>query len=167
MKCPDSRNAIPQQQESQGTTKRFDMQLNHFLTGAAAVNRQNLFDTYDFGVPISDFAANQNTLFLYDHHALPNDAKIRNAAGNNGEIPVIDAVQATENCDAMNVIFVKNPQNALRQCYALVGGQYQGYHVQRWMRIEGEGAHGKINKTTPLHQVSRFETISSCFCEKS
>ena len=56
----------------------------------------------------------------------------------------------------MNLLFIKNPGGGLKQCYALVGGQYQGYHVQRWMRIEGEGAHGKVTSNAPLHQVSRM-----------
>jgi len=57
-------------------------------------------------------------------------------------------------------LFINNP--GIRQCYALVGGQYQGYHVQKWMRIEGEGAHGQVSSKAPLHQVSRYKL---CNCD--
>lgn len=128
------------------------------MNGAVAVNRQKLFDAFDFGVPISEMASSQNTLILYDStSSLPSDKTMKNAAQGDGEIPEMNAMDATENCDAMNVLFIKSPPG-LRQCYALVGGQYQGYHVQRWMRIAGEGAHGQISATAPLHQVSRYNS---------
>lgn len=158
-KCPEVKctepNNVPEREEKSGTSPRFNRSLSHFLNGAVTVNRQKLFDAFDFGVPISDNASYQNTLILYDStRSLPSDATMKAAAQNNGEIPEMDALDAMANCDAMNVIFIKSPIE-LRQCYVLVGGQYQGYHVQRWMRIEGEGAHGKVVPTAPLHQVSR------------
>lgn len=164
--CPEAKqeiqNPIPNALEKKHETKdRFNKSLNHFLNGAVSVNRKNLFDAFDFGVPISDNASSQNTLILYDStRALPTDTTIKNAATSNSDIPEMDALDATANCDAMNVLFIKNPASGLRQCYALVGGQYQGYHVQRWMRIEGEGAHGKVNANSPLHQVSRMVSAS-------
>ena len=152
--CSESNDAS-QQGKQPKTSQRFNRSLTHFLNGAVSVNRQKLFDAYDFGVPISDMAASQNTLILYDStRSLPSDITMANAAQSNGEIPEMDALDATANCDAMKVMFIKIP-GGIRQCYALVGGQYQGYHVQRWMRIEGEGAHGKVTPTAPLHQVSR------------
>lgn len=155
MSCPDA--TTEHQQKQPETKERFNRSLNHFLNGAIAVNRKNLFDTFDFGVPISDNASQQNTLILYEStKALPSNEVMKNAAQSNGEIPGMDAKEATANCDAMNVLFIKNPQGSLRQCVALVGGQYQGYHIQRWMRIEGEGAHGKVRSDAPLHQVSRY-----------
>ncbi|KAL7553292.1 hypothetical protein ACHAWF_016559, partial [Thalassiosira exigua] len=63
--------------------------------------------------------------------AFPSDEEIAAdaAAARNGDErpPHISAKQATENCDVMNVILMNNPGNA-RQCYALIGGQYQSYH---------------------------------------
>lgn len=149
--CSDAENAVPQQQSSR-SGQRFNKSLNHFLSGAVAVNRKNLFDTFDFGVPISDNAESQSSLILYDsRRSLPRGHS--DAAISNGEIPEMDAQDATANCDAMNVLFVKTPPG-LRQCVALVGGQYQGYHVQKWMRVAGEGAQGKVMTSEPLHQVS-------------
>ncbi|KAL7522983.1 hypothetical protein ACHAWX_007733 [Stephanocyclus meneghinianus] len=108
---------------------------------------------------MSDGAQHENTLILYDSaRALPSDESMRKAAQANEDIPEMDALDATANCDTMNVIFLKNPQGYIRQCVALVGGQYQGYHVQRWMRIVGEGPHGEWDETAPLHQVSRMVT---------
>jgi len=47
----------------------------------------------------------------------------------------------------------ENEDNALlcnRQCIALVGGKYQGYHVQRYQRLIGEGAQTKTDSSAPL-----------------
>ena len=105
---------------------------------------------------MSEGAENHNTLILYDStSALPSDVSMRKAAQANEDIPEMDALDATANCDTMNVVFLQNPQRHIRQCVALVGGQYQGYHVQRWMRIIGEGPHGELDASAPLHQVSR------------
>jgi hypothetical protein len=158
VKCPEPSNVSQQQHhQKSGSGQRFNKSLSHFLSGAVAVNRQKLFDAFDFGVPISDMASTQNTLILYDSvRSLPSDNTMADAAQSDGEIPEMDALSATENCDAMSALFIKSPPK-LRQCYALVGGQYQGYHVQRWMRIEGEGTHGQVNAKAPLHQVSRYQ----------
>ncbi len=91
-----------------------------------------MFDTYDFGVPMSDGAEKQDVLMLYNERkAMPNKESLIRAAEYSGDIPHTTAMEATENCDAMNVVFIKNPDTkGTRQCVALVGGQYQGFHVQ-------------------------------------
>ncbi len=63
---------------------------------------------------------------------------------------------ATENCDTMNVVQVGNPGNT-RQCLALVG-DYESYHLQRWMRAdpaEGNDKAGPLDNNKPLAPVSR------------
>ena len=93
---------------------------------------------------MSEDAHNQNTLILYDStSALPSDESMEKAAQSNDDIPEMDALDATVNCDTMNVLFVKNPVCVVQQCVALVGGQYQGYHIQCWMRrIAQSGSNG-------------------------
>jgi len=65
----------------------------------------------------------------------------------------LDVDTATENCDTMNVINTENPGNT-RQCLAIVGN-YESYHVQRWMRILEGSNGGALNKKEPLRAVSR------------
>jgi len=139
-------------------TKRFSSKLSHWATGLVSINRKDLFDAYDFGVPITDGAENQDVLMLYnDRNAMPTKRTLSRAAEYNGDIPHTTAEEATENCDTMNVVFIKNPDpKTVNQCFALVGGQYQGYHVQKWQRLIGGGAEGKFDKTAPLRVTGRM-----------
>lgn len=141
-----------------GESKRFSKTLSHWASGLVSINRKDLFDKYDFGVPMSEGAERQDVLMLYNEkRAMPNERSLSRAAEYNGDIPHTSAMEATENCDTMNVVFIKNPESrTLRQCFALVGGQYQGYHVQRWQRLTGEGTEGKTNRTAPLRLTSRM-----------
>ncbi len=141
-----------------GTSKRFSSKLSHWASGLVSVNRKDLFDKHDFGVPMSAGADKQDVLMLYNEkRAMPNDRSVSRAAEHNGDIPHTSAMEATENCDTMNVVFIRNPESrTLRQCVALVGGQYQGYHVQRWQRLTGEGSKGITNRTAPLRVTSRM-----------
>lgn len=143
---------------TQGASKRFSKKLSHWASGLVSINRKDLFDNYDFGVPMSEGAEKQDVLMLYNEkRAMPNDRSLSRAAEYSGDIPHTSATEATENCDTMNVVFIKNPESrTLRQCTTLVGGQYQGYHVQRWQRLTGEGTTGKTNRTAPLRVTSRM-----------
>ena len=109
---------------SSSSNKRFGKSLQHFATGLASVNRKDMFQTYDFGVPMDGGAESDDILMLYESRGMPND--VAKEAANDGEIPHISAADATENCDVMKVLYIKNPDRSLRQCYALVGGQYEG-----------------------------------------
>lgn len=134
------------------SSHRFPDSVSHFANGLARVGHKELFDQYDFGVPMSDRAHKQDALILYDSQSsLPSDKNV--AAQLNGEIPRLSAKDATENCDVMNAMFIENPARARsRQCLAIVGGQYQSYHIQRWMRLNGEE---KPDSNEPLQLVGR------------
>lgn len=142
---------------SSSVNKRFDPKLTHFANGMVSINRQDMFETYDFGMVMDPGADREDVLMIYDSKsALPSNKEIAYAAQYGGDIPHTDANTATENCDTMNVMFIKNPgHRKLRQCVALVGGQYQSYHIQKWMRVVGSGAHGKVDKNAPLRITGR------------
>ncbi|KAL7528955.1 hypothetical protein ACHAXR_004091 [Thalassiosira sp. AJA248-18] len=132
--CPSNRGGNGDSNHS--TNKRFPESLSHFAKGLISVNRKDLFDQHDFGVPMNSNADSQDVLMLYNSNdALPSDAQVATAAKYRGEIPHTDAASATANCDSMNVMFVNPPNQLSRQCVAIVGGQYQGYHLQRWIRV--------------------------------
>mmetsp|Transcript_18189 Transcript_18189/g.41162 ORF Transcript_18189/g.41162 Transcript_18189/m.41162 type:complete len:631 (-) Transcript_18189:2729-4621(-) len=143
------------------SNKRFGRSMQHFVTGLASVNRKDMFQKYDFGVPMDPGAEREDILMLYDSkRAMPNSIDVVKEAENDGVIPHISAADATENCDVMKVLYIKNPDRSLRQCYALVGGQYEGYHLQKWMRLVGEGSKGKIEKSAPLRVTGRMTKSS-------
>ena len=143
---------------SVGTSKRFSSKLSKWAAGLVSINRKDLFDTYDFGVPMDPGAEKEDVLMLYNEHkALPSDRSLSRASEYNGDIPHTNAKEATANCDTMSVVFIKNPDSRrVSQCVALVGGQYQGYHVQRWQRLIGEGSKGKTDRNAPLRVTSRM-----------
>ena len=135
---------------------RFPDSLSHFANGLISINRKDMFDKYDFGVPMNDNAENESVLMMYDTKAaLPSINSLAAAAEYNVDIPQADAATATMNCDVMSTIFVKNFSNSVRQCLAIVGGQYQGYHVQRWARLVGEGRDGTFDRNAPLRMAGK------------
>jgi hypothetical protein len=116
--CPQTTCACEKCPEVNESSRgpRFDSSTNHFASGLVSISRKHLFDAYDFGVPMSSNAENENTLILYQNYeALPSNATVNQAAQYNGDIPhMTNAIDATENCDQLNVLFTKIP-NKLRQ----------------------------------------------------
>ena len=100
-----------------------------------------------------------DALILYNTQAaLPLNKEVARAARHEDPtkpLPLLSAETATENCNTMNVVLIDNP-GSTKQCFALVGGQYQSYHVQRWMRRPDD--HGPLTHTMPLKLTSRAWT---------
>jgi len=135
--------------------------ISHFARGLVRVAKDDLMQTFDFGVPPNQNSEGLDALILYNKkEALPSDKDVARAAryeDPSNPLPFLSAKTATENCDTMNVVLMNNPGNT-RQCFALVGGQYQSYHVQRWMRRpENVGA---LDPKMPLKLTSRAWTAA-------
>lgn len=134
----------------------FPKSLAQFANGLIRVSKDDIMKTFDFGVPPNPRSEGKDALILYNTaKALPNDRQLAAAANlKNGHtaIPFTNASIATENCDALNVVLTDIP-GGLRQCFALIGGQYQSYHIQRWMRRADD--HGGVNKEESLKLSSR------------
>ena len=138
--------------------KLFPRPLNHFANGLVRVSKNDIMSTFDFGVPPNPNSAGKEALILYNTaKALPNDKSLAAAANLNGytSLPFTNATTATENCDSLNVVLTDIP-GGMRQCFALIGGQYQSYHIQRWMRRADNG--GGLKKDQPLKLSSRGHT---------
>ena len=112
------------------------------------IEKDDLMHSIDFGLPPNPDTKGLDALIIYNTpDAMPSDT--HNA--NSPELPLLTATKATENCDTMNVVFTNNPGPS-RQCLALVGCQYQSYHVHRYMRRDMNGG---INQKFPLVLTSR------------
>ena len=138
----------------------FPRSLNNFANGLVRVSKDDIMSTFDFGVPPNPNSIGKEALILYNTpKALPNDGAVAAAANLNGytALPFTNATTATENCDSMNVVFTDIP-GGMRQCFAIIGGQYQSYHIQRWMRRADSSYQGGLKKDESLKLSSRGHT---------
>jgi hypothetical protein len=157
-KC-DNKPAASHQNNGSKEHKLFTRPLNHFANGLVRVSKNDIMSTFDFGVPPNPHSEGKEALILYNTaKALPNDQSLAAAANLNGytSLPFANATTATENCDSLNVLLTDIP-GGMRQCFALIGGQYQSYHIQRWIRREDK-AYSKLKKDEPLRLSSRGHT---------
>lgn len=149
----------PHEKSNNGASNLFTKSIQHFVRGMARVSKDDLMQTFDFGVPPNPDTEAYDALILYNHKdSLPNDKNVAKATQYTDPtkpLPKLTATQATENCETMNVVLMNNPGNT-QQCFALVGGQYQSYHIQRWMRRPD--VQGRLDATQPLKLTSRAWT---------
>ncbi|KAL7453075.1 hypothetical protein ACHAWC_004763 [Mediolabrus comicus] len=138
-------------------SRRFPKTMEKFANGIGRINKDKLDEFFDFGNPQNkgDGTGQEDALIIYHSKgALPEDKNVAHSVqfdDGNG-LPLLDPQTATQNCDAMNVVFTANPGNT-RQCTALVGN-YESYHIQRWMRVDTvKGT--PIDPSLPLSLVSR------------
>mmetsp|Transcript_333 Transcript_333/g.762 ORF Transcript_333/g.762 Transcript_333/m.762 type:complete len:651 (-) Transcript_333:506-2458(-) len=133
---------------SSSHTRRFPQKtMNNFAYGIARTKKDDLNKLFEFGNPMDagQGAGKEDAIIIYQtSKALPstNERLAHSAEYDDGKgIPLTDPKTATENCDAMNVIFTANPGNT-RQCTAIISN-FESYHIQRWMRVD-------TLKTTPV-----------------
>jgi Nucleotide-diphospho-sugar transferase len=145
---------------------RFPLGVRDFALGMALVDRDDFAATFNLGVPLDpSLRQNSHVLLLYQQPAsLPsNDPHIRHQTMSSTEpIPVIHSIdEAVANCDYMNLILTDfSPKR--RQCTALMG-QYEAFHIQKFMRLPKEGAEEgsrRLNPTLPLRFVNRGAQIN-------
>ncbi|KAL7554504.1 hypothetical protein ACHAWF_017961 [Thalassiosira exigua] len=128
-----------------------------FAYGLGRAKKDDLKDYFDFGNPLDQGkgTGEEDAIIIYGKHSLPNTDKslTRSVEYNDGTgIPLMSPKVATENCDAMNVIFTENPGNT-RQCTAIIGN-FESFHIQRWMKVNTT-ASTSIRDELPLSLVSR------------
>ena len=133
--------------------RRIPESMKKIADGIARTSKDEFIKLFDFGIPYdrpqTDMA---DVLLLYQsERALPDKLRENTVWDTGDDIPYVDASQATENCDQMNVVLTKLPDNN-PQCIAIMAN-YQSYHIQRWMRLPEAG--GGLNNRAPLRIVSR------------
>eukprot|EP00544_Gedaniella_sp_CCMP2646_P008195 CAMPEP_0202493314 /NCGR_PEP_ID=MMETSP1361-20130828/9691_1 /ASSEMBLY_ACC=CAM_ASM_000849 /TAXON_ID=210615 /ORGANISM="Staurosira complex sp., Strain CCMP2646" /LENGTH=548 /DNA_ID=CAMNT_0049123609 /DNA_START=153 /DNA_END=1799 /DNA_ORIENTATION=+ len=124
--------------------------LQRLFSGMARVSRDDFFQQYDTGVPQDEtIAGNENVLLLYSNrNALPPN---HDGTG----IPLLSVENATQHCNTLKIVMTQpDKQN---ECLALVG-QWESYHVQKFMRLPNDGVKGSssVSESNPLRHVSRL-----------
>ena len=112
-----------------------------FASGLQFVDRDDFASAFDTGVPLDETTKeNDQVLVLYsDPKAFPKESS-----------GVLSVEEATANCLEMHVVLTHTRQ---QQCIAIMG-QYESYHIQKYMRLTGERG-DKIDKNLPLKYVGR------------
>lgn len=122
--------------------------------GMVLMDRNDFASTFDMGVPVDPTVKeNEQVLMLYNRQAaLPKNRTLSNDIRLSGDVPVASsALQATENCDYLNIVLTdfKEPR---AQCIAIMG-QYEAFHIQKFMRLPANG--GVLDREAPLQLVNR------------
>jgi len=122
-----------------------------FASGMQLVDRKEFAETFDTGVPLDqDTVGNNKVLLLYsDKSAFPDTHNNHN--NNNNYHPTVR--EATANCNNLHVLLTQ-ADSRTRQCIAVVG-QYESYHVQKFMRVDPTLKKGGIDPSLPLSYVAR------------
>ena len=146
------------QQQVKQQSRRFPSKsMSKFINGISRVKKDELNDFFDFGNPMEQGkgTGQEDSIILYQNkEAYPTDSVLKSSVeydDGNG-IPLTDTQSATENCDAMNVIFTDNPGNT-RQCTTIIGN-FESYHIQRFMKVDTVTS-SKVQSDLPLKLVSR------------
>ena len=154
----DGNDSQQQEQQRKQQSRRFPSKsMSKFINGVARVKKDELNDFFDFGNPTEQGkgTGQEDSIILYQNKEVyPTDSALKRSVeydDGNG-IPLTDTQSATENCDAMNVIFTDNPGNT-RQCTAIIGN-FESYHIQRFMKVDTVTS-SKVQADLPLKLVSR------------
>jgi len=134
------------------TASRFPSNVEDIAKGISRMDRDDFAQTFDMGVPLDQSSPkNSEVLLLYSsQEALPDDPFASKEASSMTTVPLLSAQDATANCDFLNVVLTDH-SGRRRQCIALFG-QYEAFHVQKWMRLPQSG---NLDATVPLRLVNR------------
>lgn len=146
-----------------GRPRRFPKTISKFATGASLITKNDFLSNFDYGIPKppskreheSDPGKDHVLLLYGSEKALPDTHTgmvYTDENGNDASLSIIAAQDATKNCGGLNVIFT-DTHGGLEQCIAIVGN-YESYHVQRWLRINPNGG-GSLDASLPLNPVGR------------
>lgn len=115
------------------------------------INKNDFANHFEMGVPLDQSKpGDEDVLMLYSStRALPLRYN-KEVSSLNTPIPLMDVHEATRNCDEMHIILTDHSRR--KQCIAMVP-QYESFHIQKWMRVDGHG--GPMNNKETLKHVSR------------
>lgn len=138
--------------EQEDTAARIPANLHDIVQGMTRVDRNEFAALFPMGVPL-DPSSPQNDQVVILHNSprsLPTDPFAAAEASSQTTIPLLSAADATENCDNLHVVLTDHNLKR-RQCVALMG-QYEAFHLQKFMRLPQSG---KLDPHLPLRLVNR------------
>jgi len=138
---------------------RFPDEMKKYAVGLGRVDRDEFASTFDMGVPLDPSESkNSEVMLLYSTvGALPSDSAAASEAASMTTMPLLKAKEATANCDFVNVVLTDFSAKR-RQCVAIMG-QYEAFHIQKFMRLpEEDGA--KLDPEVSLRLVNRGSQAS-------
>ena len=134
------------------TNPRFPAAISDIAQGMARVDRDDFASFFNLGVPLDPSSAhNTDVLLLYQSTGAVPPLLTAQATSSVSPPRAQTASEATQNCDFMNLVFTDHNPGSRRQCWAIMG-QYEAFHVQKYMRI---GDNGPLDPTLPLRPVNR------------
>jgi len=146
--------------------KLFPDTVRGFVVGALRVSTDEMLKNYDFGVPIRKLLPRERegereSIILYNTLAsVPSNDKLEKDAiyGVNGEMAKVSVSEAMERCDTLNVIFTA--LNNDTDCHLLIG-DFESYHINRWVRMPVFDFHNKkqqrgLDHALPLRHAGRI-----------
>jgi len=148
-------------QEGGDRPRRFPKTVSNFVTGASIIGKNDFLSSFDYGIPKPPSKregegdpGKDDVLILYGStKSLPdiNTGTVYTDENGDGPPPHLSAQDATKNCGGLNVIFTDS--RGTEQCIAVVGN-YESYHIQRWLRIDPRGG-SKLDVSKALTPVGR------------
>jgi hypothetical protein len=125
--------------------------MNNLIVGMGRVNRDEFFKKYDLGVPVDPSqTGNEDIMLLYSPKSLPKPWDALEGTQDT-MIPLYNATEGTENCQVMKMILTEPKKE--QHCIAIMG-QWESYHVHKWMRLAANDETGKIVKNPDAMQDS-------------
>jgi len=120
------------------------------VAGISKTDRNEFLSHFDYGLPQDQERHSSEVIVLYsDSEAMPNS--LVEATATNKDIPVMGALEATENCDKLKVVVAGKASGPLHQCIAVIEG-VESFHIQNWMRMSTTDVY---DKSYPLRHVGR------------
>jgi len=135
----------------------FPKSLQGVFQGVSRTNRDDFHKHFDTGVPLDPSKGdNEEVLIFYSNKgAMTSTAQKQQHAG----IPSLSIDEATKECDTMKVVF--SDVNKRNQCFAVMG-QWESYHVQKFMRLPYDdfvwGKKEILDMSLPMRHVARTHT---------
>ncbi|KAL3826599.1 hypothetical protein ACHAXA_010524 [Cyclostephanos tholiformis] len=146
--------------------RRFPSTISKIATGASLIRKNDFLSLFDYGIPRppskrldeSDPGKDEVLLLYGGTRSLPDngsDAATVYVDGGGERIPPrMSAADATRNCGGLNVIYVESQDSEFDLCTAIVGN-FESYHVQRWMRTDPDDPNSGLDAAFPLTPVGR------------
>jgi hypothetical protein len=149
--CPkESSTSTIKSSKSSSTMKNgtFPSTLSNMFVDFKTVNRVDLNDVLEIGVPLDDTKAGaEDALILYTSPKSQPTSKSS----------PLSAADALENCRTVKVLLVETAkQHAVPECLAILP-QWESYYVHKFMRLPPNS--GGIDPKAPLRYVSRSHDI--------